>query len=67
MVDEALEHLQQDLNVQRVQADARFIEDKQRPALRLAHVAGQAQALGLAAGQRRGALAEVQVTQPHIV
>jgi len=77
-VEQLLEGPEQLRDVLEVQAGGRFVEQEQgRPGVRaallaprrlgrLGQVAGQLQALGLAAGQGRHRLAEAQVVQPDI-
>src|SRR3954447_23430865 len=68
LVDEALEHLEQPLDVGEVQAGGRLVEDVERPPCRdLAELGGQLDPLRLAARQRRGGLAEPHVVEADIV
>ena len=52
VVQQGLEHPQQHLHVQRVEADAGLIENEHRVGLGAADLAGQLEALGLAAGEK---------------
>ena len=52
--------------VARVQADARLVEDVEHADEAAADLAGQADALGLAAGERRGRAVERQVVQADV-
>ena len=52
--------------VARVQADARLVEDVEHADEPAADLAGQADALGLAAGERRGGAVERQVVQADV-
>ena len=49
IVQQGLEHPQQHLHIQRVQADGRLVKDEHRVALGLAHLAGHAEEAGCAA------------------
>ena len=57
---------QQPLVVARVQADARLVEDVQHADQAAADLPGEADALGLAAGERRGGAVERQVVQADV-
>ncbi len=60
-VDEVVQHLQQHLDVGEVQAGRRLVEQVERLAGALLHqLAGQLDPLGLAAGERRRRLAELE-------
>lgn len=50
MVNQALEHLQKRLDIGRMKADRRLVEDEHGVTLSPAHLAGKLQALGLTAG-----------------
>lgn len=50
MVNQALEHLQKRLDIGRMKADRRLVEDEYGVTLSPAHLAGKLQALGLTAG-----------------
>lgn len=50
MVNQALEHLQKRLDIGRMKADRRLVEDEHGVTLSPAHLAGKFQALGLTAG-----------------
>lgn len=50
MVNKALEHLQKRLDIGRMKADRRLVEDEYGVTLSPAHLAGKLQALGLTAG-----------------
>src|SRR3954468_16837377 len=68
LVDEAVQHLEQALDVGEVQAGRRLVEDVQRRAGRdLGQLGGQLDALRLAARQRRRRLAEADVAEPDVV
>ena len=65
---EAVQHLQELLDVVEVQACGRLIENVERLSGALAaQFARELDSLGLAAGQRRRRLAELDVVQPHVV
>ena len=67
-VDEAVQHLEQHLDVGEVQAGGRFVQQVERPAgALLDQLAGELDALGLAAGEGGRRLAELHVIQPHVV
>ena len=67
-VDEALQRLEQLLDVGEVQAGGRLVEDVQRPTGRhLAELGGELDALRLAAGERRRRLAERHVVETDVV
>ena len=51
VLDQGLEHAEQNLHIGGVQADGGLIKDKQRVRLGFAHLAGQLQALGFSAHQ----------------
>ena len=57
---------EQDADVEGVQADAGLVEDEQRIGLLAAEFGCELEPLGLAAGQRRGVLAEGQVAEPEV-
>ena len=61
--NQAVEHSQQHLHVERMQADRGFIEHEDGIVLHAAHLARELQALCLAARERRRGLAERQVAQ----
>ena len=65
-VPQPLEGRQQTVVIPRVQADGRFVQDVQHADQPAPDLAGQADSLRLAAGQRRGGPAQGQVVQPHI-
>ena len=68
LLHQPVEHLQQPLHVREVQAGGGLVEDVERAAGRhLAQLRGQLHPLRLAAGQRRGGLAEPDVVEPHVV
>ena len=62
-LDEALEHIHEDLHVVRMQADGRLIEDEERAVLTPPHFRGQLESLRLTTGQSGRGLAERQVAQ----
>ena len=66
LLHEALQHGDERGHVQRVQPDGGLVEDEEGVALVAAHLAGQLQALGLAAGKRRGGLAQGEIAQAQI-
>ncbi len=67
-IDEIVQHFQQHLDVGKVQAGRRLVEQIERAAGRSFHqLAGELDALGLAAGERRRGLAELEVIEPHVV
>ena len=61
--DQLLEHTQQGLYIQRMQADGWFIEHEHTVCLPLAHLAGKLQPLGFAAGKAGCLLAKGQVAK----
>ena len=61
--DQLLEHTQQGLYIQRMQADGGFIEHEHTVCLPLAHLAGKLQPLGFAAGKAGCLLAKGQVAK----
>ena len=62
-VNEALQHVEEDLHVVRMQANRRLVEDKQRPVLAASHLRGQLKSLRLTAGQGGRGLPQRQVAQ----
>ena len=62
-VDEALEHVEEDLHVVGVQSDGRLVEDEERSLLAPPHLRGEFEPLRLASGQGGRGLAERQVAQ----
>ena len=52
--------------VARMQADGRLVEDVEHADQAAADLAGQADALGLAAGERRGGAVERQIMQADV-
>ena len=67
-VDELLEHVHELANVLEVQARGGLVEDVEGLAGLLAvQLLGELDALGLAAGERGGGLAQVDVAQAHVV
>ena len=60
------ERVEQPVVVARVQADRRLVEDVQHADQAAADLAGQANALRLAAGERRGRAVERQIVEPHV-
>ena len=67
VVQQGLEHPQQHLHVQRVEADAGLIENEHRVGLGAADLAGQLEALGLAAGEAGRLFAQRQVSQTQLL
>ena len=68
LVDEPVQHAEEQAHVLEVQAGRRLVEDVQRATgVALAQLRGQLDALRLAAGERRRALAEVDVAEADIV
>ncbi len=65
-VAQPLEGLEQTVVVALVQADRRLVEDIHHPHQAGADLAGQTNALGLAAGQRLGAALEVEIVEPDV-
>jgi hypothetical protein len=66
-VAQPVQHLEQMLHVVEVQARRGLVQDVERAAgVALGQLAGELDALRLAAGERDGVLAEPQVTQPHV-
>jgi hypothetical protein len=63
-VDEPVEQAQQVLDVGKVQAGGRLVEDVN--AALLGHMGGQLEPLPLAAGQRSERLAEAEVAEPNV-
>ena len=67
-LDEAVQHLQEQLDVGKVQPGRRFVQQVERPAgALLDQFPGELDPLGLAAGERGRRLAELHVVQPHRV
>ena len=66
LVAQLAERLQQPVVVAGVQADRRFVEDVEHADQPAADLAGQADPLHLAAGERRGGAVERQVVEPHV-
>ena len=68
LVDQPLEHLEQLVDVVEVQAGGGLVEDVERLAGGdLAELGGELDALGLAAGERRRRLAELDVAEADVV
>ena len=67
MVEEGLKDLEQDLHVQGMETDTRFVKDEERCRLRSPHFTGQFQALGFAAGKAGRFFAEGEVPQAQAV
>ena len=66
-VDQAIEHVQQLGQIVEVQAGGRLIQQVERSAgVGPGKLGGQLDPLGLAAGERRGGLAEREVVEPHV-
>ena len=66
-VDQPVEHVQQLGQIVEVQAGRRLVEQIERPAgVGPGKLGGQFDPLGLAAGERRGRLAEREIVQPHV-
>ena len=66
-IDQPVEHVEQLGQVVEVQAGGRLVEQVERVAgVGPGELGGQLDALGLAAGERRGRLAERQVVEPHV-
>ena len=65
--NEAVEHTQQHLNIERVQANCGFVEHEYGIVLHAAHLARELKALRLAARKRRRGLAEREITQAQVV
>ncbi len=67
-VDELVQHVEQHPHVLEVQASRRFIEDvKRAPGVATREFGRELDTLRFAAGQRRRALAEVDVAQAHVI
>ena len=67
LVDQAVQHAEQLGDVLEVQAGGRLVEDVDRPPRRAPLQLGrELHALGLAAGQRRGRLAQAHVAEPDV-
>ena len=62
----SLERVEQPVVVARVQADRRFVEDVEHADQAAADLAGQANALRLAAGERRRGAVEREVFEPDV-
>ena len=67
LIQEALEHLEQGLDVQRMEADGGFIKDKDGISLAFSQFTGQFQPLGLPAGKAGGVFAQAQVAQAQVL
>src|SRR5512145_1645433 len=66
-IHQAHQHVEQFLDIGKMQADGRFIQNIQGVAVdALAQFAGELDALRLAAGKRRGRLSQADVTQAHV-
>ena len=66
-VNEALEHVEQALDVGEVQAGGRLVENIERLAGRSpTQLGGELDPLRLTAGERRRGLAEANVAHPHV-
>ena len=66
--DETVQHLQEQLDVGKVQAGRRFVEQIEGPARTLLdELPGKLDPLGLAAGKRGRRLPELHIIQPHCV
>ena len=65
-VAQPLQRREQPVVVARVQADRRFVEDVEHADQAAADLAGQADALRFAAGERRGGAVERQVVEPDV-
>lgn len=66
-IGEPLEHAQKRADIEWVQADAWLVEHEDRIGLVAVHLADELEALSLAAGERRGRLAEGEVPEPQFV
>ena len=67
-IDKVVQHLQQQLDIGKVQAGGRLVEQVQRLAGAFFHqLAGQLDALSLAARERGRRLAELQIVEPDVV
>jgi hypothetical protein len=68
LIHKAVQHVEQEPHVLEVETRGRFIEDVQGPAgVPFGELGGQLDPLGLAARERRGCLAQVDVAQTHVV
>ena len=67
VLDELLQHADERFHVERVQPDGGLVEDEEGVVLAAAHLAGELQALGFAAGKRWRGLAQSEVAQAQIV
>ena len=66
-IDQPVEHVEQLGQIVEVQAGGRLVEQVERPAgVGPGKLGGQLDPLGLAAGERRGRLAEREVVEPHV-
>ena len=66
-IHQALEHLQQLAHVLEMQARGGLVQDVEGlAALALLQLAGQLHALGLAARERRGGLAQADIAEAHV-
>ena len=67
-VDKIVQHFEKQLDIGEVEAGRRLVEQIQRAAGRpLDQLAGELDALGLAAGKRGRGLADFDVVEPHVV
>ena len=65
-IDQPVQYAQQPLNVGKVETGGRFIQDVERfPGRTAAQLLGELDALGLAAGEGCGRLAQGDVTQAY--
>lgn len=60
-------YAEQGLHVQRVQPDGRLVKHEHRIRLRFPHLAGQLQALRLAARKARRRFAQRQIAEPELL
>ena len=65
--NEAVEHTQQHLDIERMQADRGFVEHEHSIVLHAAHFARKLKTLSLAARKRRRGLTEREITQAQVV
>ena len=64
--DKPLQHAEQHLHIERMQADRRLVKHKESVCLVARELARELEALGLAARERRRGLAERKVAEPQV-
>ena len=67
LADQRLEHAQKCLDIQRVKADGRLVENENRVGLGLSHFAGQLQPLGFPSGETGSLFSQSQIAKAQIL